>query len=117
MPNIFSMDYLTKLLCLKYSVYVKPACVFMILFFIIAMTVLQSSFLHDTHLYVFFSVLESLQYDCNYLIICILPASCQPMYVNVYKNPVLLSMSVEHLKHSIKTAGMLIIASEVNYDL
>lgn len=57
----------------------------MILFFIIAMTVLQSSFLHDTHLYVFFSVLESLQYDCNYLIICILPASCQPMYVNVYK--------------------------------
>lgn len=89
----------------------------MILIFIIAMTVLQSSFLHDTHLYVFFSVLESLQYDCNYLIICILPASCQPMYVNVYKNPVLLSMSVEHLKHSIKTAGMLIIASEVNYDL
>lgn len=54
----------------------------MILFFIIAMTVLQSSFLHDTHLYVFFSVLESLQYDCNYLIICILPASCQPMYVS-----------------------------------
>lgn len=56
-----------------------------------------------------------LQYDCNYLIICILPASCKPIYVNVYKNPVLLSMSVKHLMHSIKTAGMLImIASEVN---
>lgn len=87
-------------------------------FFFIAMTVLQSSFLHDTHLYVFLSVLESLQYDCYYLIICILHASS--IYVNVYKNPMLLSISVEHLKHStcIKTAGMLILkASEVNYDL
>lgn len=93
-------------------------CIYDSFFFIIAMTVLQSSFLHDTHLYVFFSVLESLQYDCNYLIICILPASCKPIYVNVYKNPMLLSISVEHLKHSIKTAGMLIMkASEVNYDL
>lgn len=56
-----------------------------------------------------------MQYDCNYLIICILPASCKPIYVNVYKNPVLLSMSVKHLMHSIKTAGMLImIAREVN---
>lgn len=90
----------------------------MILFFFIAMAVLQSSFLHDTHFYVFLSVLELLQYDCYYLIICILPASCKPIYVNVYKNPMLLSMSVEHLKHSIKTAGMLIMkASEVNYDL
>lgn len=39
------------------------------------------------------------------------------MYVNVYKNFVLLSMFVEYLKYSIKIVGMLIIVSEVNYDL